>query len=62
MRCWPDPMPVNLMCIDIHAFGSLNEGEDKDESLARVQVYLPKSPFKAEGFELPEFQEAAQSE
>jgi hypothetical protein len=62
MRCWPDPMPVNLMCIEIDAFGSLNEGEDEEENLATVQVYLPKSPFKAEGFELPEFQEAAQSE
>ena len=60
MRCWPQKLDVDLMCIELDPFGTLNE--DDDQVLAQIDVYLPKSPFKAEGFELPEFQEAAQSE
>jgi hypothetical protein len=60
MRCWPDSMPYELMFVEFSPNPSLKVGEQivKED----IHVYLPKSPFKAEGFELPEFQEAAKSE
>jgi len=43
-------------------FSSFSTSEPNKQSMPQLDVYLPKIPFKAEGFELPEFQEAAQSE
>ena len=60
MRCWPNPMPYELMFVEFMPSALLEEGEISVNH--NIHVYLPKSPFKAEGFELSEFQEAAQSE
>ena len=61
MRCWPQKLDVNLMRIEFNPT-TCSPNDDDLKAVPRLDVYLPKSPFKAEGFELPEFQEAAQSE